>query len=99
MSVYVDPALWKWRGKVWCHMLADTEEELHVFAKRLGLKREWHQKPGRYDNHYDLTASKRETAIAMGAIPIDRKRLVQILTAKRETMKPKEGSAHENQDT
>ena len=28
----------------WCHMVSDTsEEELHAFAARIGLKREWAQ--------------------------------------------------------
>lgn len=51
-----------------CHLTTDGDvEELHAFAKRLGLKREWYQ-PHRVANHYDLTASKRERALAMGAV-------------------------------
>jgi hypothetical protein len=73
MSVYVDDCFagddWgKWRGGG--HMQADTPEELHAMATRLGLKRSWFQfKPERpwYD-HYDLTAGKRQQAIRLGAI-------------------------------
>lgn len=73
MSVYVDDAFegdWgKWTGGG--HMQADTPEELHAFAARLGLKREWFQdRPGRPErSHYDLTASKRDLALRLGAIP------------------------------
>jgi hypothetical protein len=54
----------------WCHLNADAEEELHAFAARLGLKRDWYQ-PGRrlgpdgtvafdpYLSHYDIVPSKR----------------------------------------
>jgi hypothetical protein len=53
--------------KLWCHLLADTEDELHIFAKRLGLKKEWCQKSGKRDVHYDLTENKRRLAIKLGA--------------------------------
>lgn len=50
-------------GHRWCHMVSDTsDEELHAFAARLGLKRGWFQ-----GDHYDLTASKRALAIRLGA--------------------------------
>lgn len=73
MSVYVDDAFvegdWgRWTGGG--HMQADTLEELHAFAARLGLRRSWFQsKPGRPDHdHYDLTRGKREQAVRLGAI-------------------------------
>lgn len=69
MSVYVDDSMIAWRGKRWCHLQADTLEELHAFAERLGLKREWFQ-PGKQPwlDHYDVTANKRGKAIDLGAI-------------------------------
>ncbi len=76
VSVYVDDAFaesdrwgpWKGGG----HMQADTLEELQEMADRLGLKRSWLQsKPGRpWRDHYDLTAGKRELAIALGAVSV-----------------------------
>ncbi len=58
------------RGKRWAHLTADSEEELHAFAERLGLLRESFQttpdKP--WKDHYDVTESTRELAIRMGAI-------------------------------
>jgi hypothetical protein len=76
VTVYVDDAFregdhWgRWQGGG--HLQADTLDELHAMADRLGLKRSWLQtKPGRpWRDHYDLTAAKRELALALGATPI-----------------------------
>lgn len=68
MSVFVDPLIdYGWRLGPSCHLYADTVEELHSFAARLGLRREWFQdKP--YFPHYDLTSKKRALAVKCGAI-------------------------------
>jgi hypothetical protein len=73
MSVYVDDAFvgsdWgRWTGGG--HMQADTLEELHAFAAKLGLKPAWFQtRPGRPDrDHYDLMRGRRDRALALGAI-------------------------------
>jgi hypothetical protein len=78
MSVYVDHAFavgdWgRWSGGG--HLQADTLDELHAFAARIGMRREWFQtKPGRPENdHYDLTRALRERAISLGAMPEDRR--------------------------
>ena len=78
MSVYVDHAFavgdWgRWSGGG--HMQADTLDELHAFAARIGLRRESFQsKPGRPENdHYDLTRASRELAITLGAMTEDRR--------------------------
>ncbi len=77
MSVYVDHAFaagdWgRWSGGG--HLQADTAGELHAFAERIGLRREWFQStPGRPENdHYDLGQRGRERAIEHGAIDEDR---------------------------
>ncbi|HEY4830509.1 MAG TPA: DUF4031 domain-containing protein [Solirubrobacteraceae bacterium] len=77
MSVYVDNAFvagdWgRWTGGG--HLQADSLEELHAFAERLGLQRAWFQsKPGRPENdHYDLGRRGRELALELGAIDEDR---------------------------
>lgn len=69
MAVYIDNAMIKWgRGK-WSHMTADTMDELHDMAKRIGMRREWFQDK-RHHQHYDVTKSRRDRAIACGAIPL-----------------------------
>lgn len=71
MSVYVDDAAMAWRGKRWYHLTADSTDELHDFAARLGLKREWFQQSAyrREEDHYDVTDHFRDLAILLGAIP------------------------------
>jgi hypothetical protein len=84
MAVYVDPlftwpitatkpaarALARRTGGRWCHLTADTLDELHAFAGRLGLKRAWFQNHPRHP-HYDLTPGKRAQAVRMGAVEYD----------------------------
>ena len=83
MSVYVDEMRLCLRNKNWpysqaCHLVADSVEELHAFARRLGLKRSWFQSKSDLP-HYDLTEGKRFQAIARGAIEIDAKKFLNIL--------------------
>lgn len=71
MAVYVDELVIWPHAKHRCfkqgssHLEADTLEELHAFARRLGLKREWFQP--RSSPHYDLSPTKRAIALARGA--------------------------------
>jgi hypothetical protein len=77
MTVYVDDARIRWRGRHWSHLVADTPEELHEAAGRLGLRREWAQEKGR-TLHYDLPDEFRERAIALGlAEPISWRELAR----------------------
>lgn len=73
MSVYVDDAVHPWRGQRWAHLMADTLEELHAMAQRLGIPRRAFQNKTS-GAHYDVTAYLREDAIRLGAIPISRHR-------------------------
>lgn len=86
MSVYVDPLTtclvsraWRWPKS--CHMWADTVEELHAFAARIGMRRQWFQNhPRRKGNpfpHYDLNESRRPRAVRAGAIELDRRAAVE----------------------
>ena len=61
MAVYVDGAIWEWRGRMWCHLTADSEEELHRFAADLGLARaKFQSRSGRpWVDHYDVPESLR----------------------------------------
>jgi hypothetical protein len=89
MSVYVDklniyprklvnPIARKW-GTKWCHLFSENEEELHAFAKRLGLKRSYYQKH-RVLPHYDLIITKRNLALLYGA---EEKSVFEFLKEKR----------------
>lgn len=73
MSVYVDEVR-VWPTKIACfrggscHLTADTIEELHETAARIGMRRSWAQVEGHLVPHYDLTPARREAAIAVGAV-------------------------------
>ena len=59
----------------WCHMVTDSSpEELHDFARRLGLRRERFQQHERLP-HYDLRPEMREKALALGAEAVGSKEL------------------------
>ena len=81
MAVYVDELAdmhWKLygRGVKSCHLLADTEQELHDAAKLSGLKRSYFQGKGSLP-HYDIVASKRAQAVKNGAFEIKRECLLE----------------------
>ena len=83
MTVYVDDMRAKFGRYVMCHMVADTDDELHAMADRIGVQRKWHQKAGTPHSHYDIALTKRSLAVAFGAVEIDRRRLAEIVRAKR----------------
>ncbi|MEQ1934665.1 MAG: DUF4031 domain-containing protein [Fimbriimonadaceae bacterium] len=59
-------ALFARTGSKWCHMRADTLDELHAMAEAIGMKRSWFQdKPG--FPHYDLVPKRRALAVKRGA--------------------------------
>lgn len=81
--VYVDEIMSCLQSGNWpydraCHLVADSVEELHAFAERLGLRRSWFQSKSDLP-HYDLTTGMRFKAIRLGAIEIDRNKLVEIM--------------------
>ena len=67
------------RYKKWSHMVSDVSaEELHEFAAKLGLKREWSQeRPKSSAHHYDIVPTKRALAIKLGAIAVTSRELVK----------------------
>lgn len=85
MSVYVDRLIRVERTRRWpfwssCHLFADSLDELHVFAKSLGLQRQWFQHDDRLP-HYDLHPRRRAAAIRMGAIEVDRHHVAAVMRA------------------
>jgi hypothetical protein len=61
-----------------CHMLADTPEELHEMADRIGMARKWYQREASTP-HYDISKEKRAAAMAAGAIEVDRRGMVAVI--------------------
>lgn len=59
-----------------CHMVADTVEELHIMADKIGVKRKWFQ--GSKRPHYDICIRKRNLAIRLGAIEVSMRDAVNI---------------------
>lgn len=63
------------RGRVrYCHMTADSLDELHAFAESIGVKRCWFERSRRGVPHYDLNPEARRRAVEAGAIETRRGR-------------------------
>ena len=77
MPVYVDNARKAFRRMKLCHMLADTAEELHSMADKIGMERCWFQ--NQRVPHYDVSMGQRCLAIRSGAIAINRKKTVELI--------------------
>ena len=59
MPVYVDePKTWNPKYPNYCHMYADTLDELFKMSDKLSLKRAWFQGNASYP-HFDLSLHKR----------------------------------------
>lgn len=78
VTILVDDPIYRWRGKLWCHMVStDSAEELHAFAAKLGLKRQWSQeRPKASAHHYDITEAVRYRALLLGAKTVTSRVLV-----------------------
>ncbi len=88
MAVYVDDmhltSMGKYGRMKMCHMVADTVEELHAMADKIGMQRKWYQGPPKTINpHYDIGMGKRALAVQAGAIEITMKESVMILSVMR----------------
>ena len=89
MTVYLDD--WRQPARLgtvddrWSHLVADDEDELHEFAAKLGMRRQWYQhKPARpHQAHYDLPERWRDAAVALGAVPIGWRELGRMLRRRR----------------
>lgn len=85
MAIYVDQGKIPYRSMLMSHMLADSLDELHAMAGRIGLRREWFQADG--TPHYDLCQAKRRLAIQLGAIEITRRQTVSLIRQLRAARK------------
>lgn len=105
MTVYIDdafiPATVNRTRSRWCHLFADTEDELHAFARKIGMHRSWFQAPkgvGRKPVvphslsaqmwHYDVAENRRRAAIAQGAVVVTRREALNIMHARHARLFP-----------
>ena len=75
MAIYVDFMCIEYRGYKWCHMLADSLQELHDFAELIEVDKRLFHRNASYP-HYDVTVQMRLLAIENGALPADRKKII-----------------------
>ena len=68
------------RRYVMCHMIADTDEELHAMVAKIGVARKWFQ-----GDHYDITLAKRALAVQNGAVEITWRQCGLMMGVKRRT--------------
>jgi Protein of unknown function (DUF4031) len=71
MTVYVDDMRAPFGRMIMCHMLADTTDELHEMADKIGVNRKWFQANASWP-HYDIALSKRALAVVAGARELTR---------------------------
>jgi hypothetical protein len=75
--ILVDPAIWPHRDRLWAHLVSDVSyDELHTFAEALGIPRRAFQ-----GDHYDIPTELRDKAIAIGAVEVTSRELLQRLVA------------------
>jgi hypothetical protein len=62
------------------HLITDGDlSELHEFAQKIGLKREWFQNKNIKHPHYDILGEIKERALENGAKVVSSKEIVRIL--------------------
>lgn len=75
--IYVDNFYLRcsYRGMRMSHLFSYDQTELHEFAARLGLRRDWFHR-----DHYDISYSKRELALMLGARNITYRQMARMVT-------------------
>ena len=77
MTLLIDDPIWPAHGKLWAHLVSDSDlDELHAFARRTGV-------PERaFDlDHYDVPEDALPRLIAAGAQHVGAKELTRRLIA------------------
>jgi hypothetical protein len=69
----------------YCHLLADSREELHAMAQAVGMPRRAFQ-DHRWRWHYDLPAPLRERAVAAGAREVTMHEVGALLRRRRASL-------------
>lgn len=84
MSVYVDNMRASYGRMIMCHMIADTDDELHAMAARIGVARKWFQDT-LSGPHYDIALSKRALAVEYGAREVTLRQAALMCANRRRT--------------
>jgi hypothetical protein len=74
MTVYVDTMQAPFKGMLMCHMIADSEQELHAMAAAIGMPRKSYQR-----DHYDISMEMKQLAIQKGARLIGMRELAALV--------------------
>lgn len=82
MPVYVDNMRAAYGRMKMCHMVADSMDELLGMADKIGMQRKWFQPLS--SPHFDVCLARRASAVAHGAIQVDRHGLVAAIKRHRE---------------
>ena len=89
MAVYVDDMhqypIGRYGRMKMCHMMADTTDELLEMADLIGVARKWIQNPGTDNEHFDIAKTKRNKAVAAGAVEVTMRQLAQWRIRKNQT--------------
>lgn len=88
MTTYVDDMRAPFGRMKMCHMIADTSEELHAMADRIGVARKWCQHANTPREHYDIALSKRALAVKSGAVEITLRELADMTWKRRKAASP-----------
>jgi hypothetical protein len=88
MTVFVDDmkARVVMGKRIFCfsHMVADTLDELHDMADKIGVQRRWFQRNASHP-HYDIVQSKKALAVSFGAKEITQRQLAMMCAHARRT--------------
>lgn len=69
--IWIDGPVWKKAGgrEVYAHMVADDVEELHEFARSIGLGRHFYHSAAKL-KHYDVSSKHYQNAVDAGAVVV-----------------------------
>ena len=85
MSVYIDEAYFPIGSVKMCHLIADSEKELHKFVALLGIDKRFYKVSSitPWRNHYELSVTQRRLAVKHGAIEVTNSQMGRLLKIKR----------------
>lgn len=73
--VYVGKNEYKYGRMIMSHLAADTLEELHLMAERIGVaKKHFQNKIGK--PHYDICKHNKQKALELGAVEVNDRELI-----------------------